>query len=152
MPYTENNRFWLKLFVKDFLRAEEKFLARANITPIPVETFYENFVEKERRRKIDKDYILKNLNRFNSLSSGFVLKCSGTNINMAQKVKLHLYERLKELDPKNQLGIKNITFDLVHLSTNSFTLSSKYYMLICDVSKYIDFELVYGSLKVINIM
>ena len=63
---------------------------------------------------------------------------------------MDFFDFKKKCDKENQLGLKDIKFDLIDLSEGIESYGEHYYLIACDINKEIDFELSYGTFKVLN--
>ena len=63
---------------------------------------------------------------------------------------MDFFDFKKKCDKENQLGLKDVKFDLIDLSEGIESYDKHYYLIACDINKEIDFELSYGTFKVLN--
>lgn len=151
MSYAENNRHWLKLFINDILNSKDNNLELYGAFAIETDVFCANILD-DKKGKFDKEHILEKLKQYDSLSSGYIIRMRDTVGHDINDVKRELFRLLMKLDSHNKLDLLKIKFDLVRLDTNRFAFARKHYLLVCDIQENIDFELIYGTLKVMAVI
>lgn len=151
MDFKVNNRYWLNQFIQDFIDYNKSFLLCNNTSSYDIDTFLNKFVYKDSVKDKDKENLINILHKYKSILSDCILRTKYSNLKY--DIIRKFYNFIKEKDPDNQLDLNKIKFELVNLTTSSFPPFSStlgYYLIVCDIDDSINFELIYGTLKVIN--
>lgn len=149
MDFKVNNRYWLNRFVQDFLESEKSFLNYHFATCYKIDDFENRFLYKNSVNEGDRHYFKKVLNKYKYVLSNNILHIRRHETRKEDIVR-KFYDFVKKKDPENKLDLRRIRFDVLDLTTYMFSFGPKYYLILCDMDKSIDFELIYGTLKVMN--
>lgn len=148
MDFKINNRYWLDLFVKDFLESKRRIFEWQNIHTFSINSFGDRYVYKDRVPERQQRYFEYILKKYGPCLSDCIL-VTKKNIEK-HKIVMDFFDFKKKCDKENQLGLKDIKFDLIDLSEGIESYGEHYYLIACDINKEIDFELSYGTFKVLN--
>ena len=111
---------------------------------------YREFKEILNLRKFKRNEIFAVYSRDNEYKHARVgILVTKKNIEK-HKIVMVFFDFKKKCDKEDQLGLKDVKFDLIDLSEGIESYDKHYYLIACDINKEIDFELSYGTFKVLN--
>ena len=148
MDFRLNNRYWLDLFVKDFLKLREHIFEWKGIHVFSISIFSKKYVYKNHIREREQRYFEYTLKKYGTCLTDYIL-VTKSNVEK-HDITIDFWEFKKNCDKENKIGLKDLTFDLIDLSNGIQSYGQHYYLIACDINKEIDFELIYGTLKVLN--
>ena len=148
MSFTLNNRYWLNMFVRDFLETEKRIFEWKGARILSITEFKDRYVYTNHTGEREEKYFELIIRKYNSCLSDSII-VTKRNIEKFD-IATDFFDFKKKCDKENQLGLKDVKFDLIDLSEGIESYGKHYYLIACDVDKEIDFELTYGTLKIIN--
>ena len=149
MDFKINNRYWLNRFVQDFFESEKSFFNYHFATVYEINDFSDRFVYKHNVNENDKVYFKNTLNKYKSILANTILHVKRRKTRKEEIVR-KFYTFIKEKDKDNKLDLRKIKFEIIDLTSHMFSFGPKYYLILCDIDHDINFELIYGTLKVMN--
>ena len=136
MDFKINNRYWLDLFVKDFLESKRRIFEWQNIHTFSINSFGDRYVYKDRVPERQQRYFEYILKKYGPCLSDYIL---------VTKKNIEKHKIVMDFS-----DFKDVKFDLIDLSEGIESYDKHYYLIACDINKEIDFELSYGTFKVLN--
>lgn len=148
MDFKVNNRYWLNKFIEDFIENKMRIFEWQRVRVFSINDFGIKFVYKNWRSDREEKYFESILRKYKSCLSDFIFVTK-------ESVKKHdlfmEFSNFKnECDIQNQIGLKDVKFELIDLSEGLKSYGQHYYLIVCDIDKSINFELIYGTMKIIN--
>lgn len=155
MDFKINNRYWLNKFIQDFIDYKKPVYNGFHISCFEVKDFEKKFVLKDR---IDKKYqkqFVDTIKLYQDLSVNCILAIKQnpwhpeTDLTKLDIIR-HFYQYTLWKDPHNELDLNKIKFELLRINFGSIASDFECYLIVCDINKSINFELIYGTMKIIN--
>lgn len=149
MSFAQNNRYWLNVFMTDFFENEKKkFDLNNNVRVLPINIFKVNIIGKALKREVAYfEYVMK---KYSDCLLNYILVAKKTVEK--HDILYDFFEFKDKCDKEGKIGLKDVKLDLIDLSKGIESYGKHYYLIACDIDKQIDFELIYGTLKVINVL
>lgn len=148
MDFRINNRYWLNIFVRDFLETEKRIFEWKGARILSIDEFKDRYVYTNHRGEREENYFELTIRKYNPcLSDSIVI--TKRNIEKLD-ITMDFLEYKRRWDKENKIGLKDVRFDLIDLSEGIHSSSQHYYLIACDIDSSVNFELVYGTLKILN--
>ena len=113
-----------------------------------IETFLHKIVEKKIKYNA-KDCLDKFLSKYTQFSTNYILSIPRSEEKNVFTYRF--YSFLYDCDKDRSLDLTLLKFDLVQLPSQLVpNYGPKFYLFICEINPKVNFELSYGTLKVLN--
>lgn len=151
MSFEIKNRYWLNRFLEDVMVAKEKELGKQNFSSCTIKEYGKIFIYHKRCDPGKRAYFQYLINAYKNMLVKRVIKIDLYSRYRGEKALVFqlLRETIENYDKENQLNLHNVKFELITLDASN-PFGAQYYLVVCDIDKLINFELTYGTLKIMN--
>ena len=151
MDFEIKNRYWLNRFLEDVMVAKEKELGKQNFSSCTIKEYGKMFIYHKRCDPRKRAYFQNLINTYKNMLVKRVIKIDTYSRYRGEKAQVFqlLRETIEDYDKKNQLNLHKIKFELITLDASN-PFGAQYYLIACNIDKLINFELTYGTLKIMN--
>lgn len=150
MDFRINNRYWLNMFVRDFLETEKRIFEWKGARILSIDEFKDRYVYTNHTGEREEKYFELIIGKYNQCLSNSII-ITKRNIEKFD-IAMDFFEYKKKCDKENKIGLKDVKFDLIDLSEGIHSSGQHYYLIACDIDSSINFELIYGTLKILNVI
>ena len=148
MDFKIDNKYWISCFVRDFINIEKVYMKKHNIEMFDIETFLHKIIEKKLKYNT-KGCLDRFLSKYSQISTNCILSIPRSEERNVFTYRF--YSFLCDCDKDRSLDLTLLKFDLVQFTSQLVPkYGPKFYLFICEINPKINFELSYGTLKVLN--